>query len=256
MASTKDVDAVVSQRLKSSWGRCTSDTDKKWVVSGLLPELHRLINAVDADDTVSWDTVVDRCHSHPSEVTRLDRRGRTCLSAACAKNAPPTVIKSMLPEACRLGHDAFLRDKTGMTAMTVSISKSASLEVVRLLMRNASLVTTSDHRGNTPLHLACQYQYRHPVDKLVALLLKACPCLAGRENSAGKTPLHVAIKNRASLDVVRMLVEGKKTARLVVYVSLHSFASSHSYVSQWINHSISGIGSQQCLRTLSSLLRH
>lgn len=210
-ASKKSIDAecMVNRRLESSWGQCSSASEEI-SVSGAVSELHRLINSVDAaDDTapVSWDTIIDQCRSHSKEVMTLDGRGRTCLSSACAKNPPLVVIETMLSK-CPLT-DALIRDKTGWTAMTLAIANSASLEVLRLLAKRPSLVTTCDHHGNTPLHLACYYKHGYCADKLVTILLQASPSLAERENSAGKTPLHVAVENRASLEVVRMLAEGK-----------------------------------------------
>jgi hypothetical protein len=109
-------------------------------------------------------------------------------------------------ERCRVGADA-LRDKTGFTAMTIAIRNHASLKVVTLLAQRSSLLTTADHQGNTPLHLACQDLYKRNTTELVAVLLDACPCVAKRENSAGKTPLHAAIESKAPLDIVRILVQ-------------------------------------------------
>lgn len=208
--TSQDVDKLITQRVRSSWGRQLSDLVEKDQVSGSLSELHRLINALDANDDAilsSWKTIITRCQSHPSEVVSLDRRGRTCLLSACAKNPPLDVVETMLSQS-RHGADA-LRDKTGYTAMATAILNHASLEVVRMLSKRPSLMITTDHHGNTSLHLACQNRYRHGAVELVALLLEACSSLAGRENSAGKTPLHVAIECRAPLDIVRMLVKGE-----------------------------------------------
>lgn len=199
-----------SQSLKSSWRSKESVPDEKKAASSSGSELHRLINQV--DDTIDaksfcWDAVLARCQSHPREVITQDGRGRTCLLSACAKNPPVVVVETML-EQCRVGADA-LRDKTGFTAMTIAIRNHASLKVVTLLARRSNLLTTTDHQGNTPLHLACQNRYTRSAIELVTMLLNACPCLAKRENSAGKTPLHVAIESKAPLDIVCMLVKGK-----------------------------------------------
>ena len=200
-----------SQSFASPWRSAESCLDEKKAVSSSLSELHRLINKVDAnrDDQkcFCWDAVLARCQSHSREVVSLDRRGRTCLLSACAKNPPILVVETMLKQ-CRVGADA-LRDKSGFTAMTIAIQNHASLKVVTLLAQRSSLLTTADHQGNTPLHLACQNVYQRSAIELVTILLNACPRLAGRENSAGKTPLHVAIESKVSLDIVGMLVKGK-----------------------------------------------
>lgn len=209
MTSLTEAERRVQERLESSWGRCITTSNEKLASS--KSELHRLIHKLDNADsdttTVScgWKDIVDRCRSHPKEVSMVDGRGRTCLSLACARNPPLAVVETMLAASptsrwrFRPHHE--LRDKTGWTAMTIAITNNASLEVIRLLATQQDLVNTPDHYGNTPLHLACQYKV------MVEILLKAGGD-AGRENNNGKTPLHVAIENKASLKVVRMLSEG------------------------------------------------
>mmetsp|Transcript_18492 Transcript_18492/g.26106 ORF Transcript_18492/g.26106 Transcript_18492/m.26106 type:complete len:560 (-) Transcript_18492:11-1690(-) len=197
------LDELVTMRLQSGWGRPTGPAEPP----GVMPELHERIAAINRDDKSSskWSAVLERCKSHPKEVIRSDRRGRTCLSAACAKDPTVEVVQALLRE-CHFGTDA-LRDKHGRTALGIAISSHASLEVIEKLASRGRTVTVSDHGGNAPLHLACMNNYRYGVENLVRTLLKVDPEVAKLENNKGKIPLHLALEAKASAEVIELLAE-------------------------------------------------
>lgn len=186
----RDLDAIVASRLRSSWGRSCNQGPKR--------QLHRVINEKD------WPEVLAVLQTDPSQAMELDRRGRTCLSTACAKQAPLTIVRA-LRECCQFGTEAS-RDKTGHTALSISILANTPLEIIKeLCCRSVAIVETADHKANTPLHIACRNKYQHGVEQLVDMLVKKAPSNAMRSNCDGKTPLHIAIESRASTQVIKLL---------------------------------------------------
>jgi len=183
-----------------------------------------------------WIKLLERCKTHPQETRLLDRRGRNCLHAVCTKNPPLKIINAMLEAssatANRISHRSILeeRDKNGRTPLSIAVSCNNSIEVIqRLVHNNPYAVNGSDHLGNLPLHLACDFSKNNnnnldpsvvttaPLKKdekiaLVRLLLNVEGSTAGREDNSGCTPLHTAIKNDAPLEVVTMLVEAHPEA--------------------------------------------
>mmetsp|Transcript_20426 Transcript_20426/g.31524 ORF Transcript_20426/g.31524 Transcript_20426/m.31524 type:complete len:558 (-) Transcript_20426:122-1795(-) len=197
------LDDLVTMRLKSGWGRPTGPAEPP----GVMPELHERIAAVKIDDDGpnKWEAVLARCKSHPKEVIRCDRRGRTCLSAACAKDPSVELVEVLLKE-CHFGTDA-LRDKHGRTALGTAINSHASLKVIEKLASRGRSVMVSDHGGNAPLHLACMNDYRHGVEDLVRILLEVDPTVAKLENTKGKIPLHLALEAKAPAEVIELLAK-------------------------------------------------
>lgn len=190
----RDLDAIVASRLRSSWGRSCNQGPKR--------ELHKVINEKD------WPGVLVVLQKDPSQAMELDRRGRTCLSTACAKQAPLTIIRA-LRECCQFGTDAS-RDKTGHTALSISILANTPLEIIEeLCCRSVAIIETADHKANTPLHMACRNKYQHGVEQLVDMLVKKAPLNVMRSNCDGKTPLHIAIESRASTQVIKLLTNGE-----------------------------------------------
>lgn len=206
-----------------------------------IPELHRLIAAVpcpessahlsrDAASDQAWCAVLERIKSHPSDASLFDSRGRTCLHTACAKHPPPSVVSSLLTLRGRVGRRggaARFTDNQGRTALAIAVYTKADPEVIRLLLRSDPRAAgVGDHRGNLPLHLffgdsrhSCRgksskwgEERTEETEATVRLLLESYPEAAGRENNAGRTPLHVAMEEEATSDVVRMLVEASPEA--------------------------------------------
>ncbi|RHY33941.1 hypothetical protein DYB32_001278 [Aphanomyces invadans] len=84
--------------------------------------------------------------------------------------------------------------------------------VQTFLLGNVDVVTMTNASGHTPLHLACR---DHPTDDLVQLLLDVPhgteACSRGCTGTL-QTPLHVGVRHRAPLSVLRMLVEANTSA--------------------------------------------
>jgi len=209
--SMRDIDALISKRLSSSWGRMSSS--KKRMFRGAL---HRLITdlsncsvdgaAARLDIDRQWHQIKIRSLEHPEEVTELDRRGRSCLSAACANDPPASVVEIMV-DACRFGIECS-PDKTGHTALHIAINSHASMEVVQALLKSRRMLHVADHRGNTALHLAASCRYRGgPILSLVRALLQVDPHVAIRDNAQGRTALHVALEQSADMEILQLLVQ-------------------------------------------------
>ena len=171
-------------------------------------ELHEMIVRVTTDhrQECQWRAIQLRCQTHPHEASRLDRRGRTCLHAACAKKPTLAVVNAII-EACDGPNVAVERDKHGRTPLAIAISFNASLAVIgRLLEANPEAARIDDHLGHLPLHLACA-GYDNGKAKLAQMLLPVHPEAAGHESNNGRTPLHLAIEGRAQLDLIQLLVQ-------------------------------------------------
>lgn len=204
------VEDLVDVRLRSSWGRPVHP-----VPSGTTSAMHEMIAMIRDNDTNvteryvlqnQWRRVQLRCETHPFEAGCLDRRGRTCLHAACAKKAPLAAINSILAACGRHGEAVLERDKHGRTPLAIAISSNSSLSVISRLIKTCHrAAAVGDHNGHLPIHLACS-GYDHGKLELVKLLLEAYPESAGRESNTGRTPLHIAIETNASVHLIRMLV--------------------------------------------------
>lgn len=192
--SLKAIDSLVTLRLEKRWGRrCITRQETQASPS-------KLHNMIDSETTPSWDEILIYVQCNPKEVMHMDRRGRTCLSSACAKNPPRAVVSVML-KACRYGTEA-IRDKSGKTALHIALSYGATIDVIQELCRSTQLLQTCDHSSNTPLHWACK-ENMHDV---VEVLVQAHPDSACTSNSAGKTPLHVALLSKVPWRIIEMIV--------------------------------------------------
>ena len=157
----------------------------------------------------NWHNIEDRCRTHPHEADHLDRRGRTCLHAACAKKPPVTAVECLLRACGKRGETILERDKHGRTPLLIGIASNACLPVISLLLQSApKAAAVHDHLGQLPLHLACAF-YDPGQIELVRLLLVAFPDAARRESFDGRLPLHAAVESNAPQQVVEQLVQGK-----------------------------------------------
>lgn len=160
--------------------------------------------------TPSWEDIIARCETHPFEAAHLDRRGRTCLHAACAKKPPLAAVHAILQACGRHGETVLEKDKHGRTPLILAVCSNADLAVISLLLTKCPKATMySDHLGDLPLHLACG-NYDCGQDELVRMLLSVYPGAARQESFNGRTPLHSAVENGAPVSVVRQLVKGKR----------------------------------------------
>jgi len=171
-------------------------------------DLHDYIGRVHLKGVVrerQWNAIQLRCQTHPEEASRLDRRGRTCLHAACAKKPPLAAIHALV-KAC---NNTFLLDydNHGRSPLHIAISSNASLDVIEFLleseMRAASM---QDHLGRLPLHLAC-IGYDHGQVELVRMLIPENPSACSYQSHNGRVPLHLAIEGGAPVQVIDLLVQ-------------------------------------------------
>ena len=65
-------------------------------------------------------------------------------------------------------------------------------------------IRSLDHRGNTPLHVACRF--KAPVD-ILRLLVQANPDALSTADDTEALPLHVACRSNVSIDDIQFLVE-------------------------------------------------
>jgi len=163
-----------------------------------------------AAQNLRWKEISQRCESHPHEAARLDRRGRTCLHAACAQQPPVNIVKVLI-KACGRGGEALTdRDKHGRTPLAIAIASGASLDVFRLLLQtNTRAVQVEDSYYNYPLDLACaisNYEYERQTI-IVKELLEVWPGAADFKEHGYRTPLYSAIEGSAHPDVIRMLAQ-------------------------------------------------
>jgi ankyrin repeat protein len=209
-----DVKEIVEDRLSSSWGRPVHPP------GGETSLMHQWISCIhpisyttqqeeqQQQNRHNWNQIEERCRTHPHEAAHLDRRGRTCLSAACAKKPPVSTIQAILQACGRHGETILERDKHGRTPLTIAISSNADLEVIATLLEKCpKAASVNDHLGHLPLHLACEGYDAGQVE-LVRDLLHAFPGAASRESFNGRTPLHSAMEGRAPVQVVEQLVKG------------------------------------------------
>jgi hypothetical protein len=212
--SLMDVKELVEERLKSPWGRHPPVPP-----GGETSLMHQWISSIRTFSSTTeqeqqqlnhpnWISIEERCRTHPHEAAHLDRRGRTCLHAACAKKPPVSTIQAILQACGRHGETILERDKHGRTPLTIAISSNADLEVIAaLLEKSPKAASVNDHLGHLPLHLACAGYDAGQVE-LVRDLLEAFPGAASRESFNGRTPLHSAMEGHASVQVVEQLVKG------------------------------------------------
>jgi hypothetical protein len=222
------VEDLVTERLNRKWGRPIHPVPSP----GETSLLHQLISQQQQQQQQpdnDWTTVLERCASHPHEAAHLDRRGGSCLHAACAKDPPILVVKSIL-QACRRNGEVVLeRDKSGRTPLLIAISCSARLPVIETLLQSSQRsATVHDHLGHLPLHLASSGYPNHQTE-LIRLLLECYPEAAARETNDGRMPLHCAIEAMAPVCVVEQLVRGGCCLQFILFLILKSCNSQAIY---------------------------
>ena len=210
-STTRDIDALIAKRLNSSWGRLSNKGKEstgvlhRWISNLSESIAGRENNSITHEEhDQQWNIIMKQSIDYPEEVAELDRRGRSCLSAACAFDPPACVIESMM-EACRFGIESN-PDKTGHTALHIAIRNNASIGVIQALLRSPRILDVSDHRGNTALHLACTCKYQIDPIQLLREILQTAPHIVNRDNAQGKTALHVALEHKADLEMLTLLV--------------------------------------------------
>lgn len=171
-------------------------------------DLHDCISRVHPKGVVrerQWNAIQLRCQTHAEEATRLDRRGRSCLHAACAKKPPLNAIHSLVTAS---DDDILLKtDNHGRTPLAISISSNAPFEVIQFLLASEpKAAKKEDHLGRLPLHLAC-IGYDYGQKELVKMLLDANTQACIHETRNGRIPLVLAVEVGAPVEVITLLVK-------------------------------------------------
>lgn len=72
----------------------------------------------------------------------------------------------------------------------------------KLLLAGASIEIT-DHKGNTPLHIAAKFSSTRPLEEIAKYIsIPALVAVAGIRNNEGHTCIHVAAKN-GNMEILR-----------------------------------------------------
>lgn len=184
-----------------------NDTDDSSELS-----LHQLISYLRVSCTEDWQDVLVRARCYPHEIAEVDRRGRTALHAALAKQPPLSVVEVLLEYSTAL---LDIRDNHARTPLITAMQARAVLPIMRrLIERCPQAALIPDHLGNLPLHLACATYHDGDEAELVGILLRAYPEGVSQEAFNGSTALHAAMEGRAPLSVIQQLVKGAKAAVL------------------------------------------
>jgi len=150
---------------------------------------------------------------YPAALAEAGRYGcQTPLRVACLYGASPSSIAALAsayPDAART------RDRDGRTALHLACEcgGSANADVVQVLIEACPEANWwADRRGRTPLHAA--FEFGAPADVCGVLISTATgagaaadPSLLGAPDHAGNTPLHKACGARASLEILRSMLE-------------------------------------------------
>jgi len=139
----------------------------------------------------------------PSMLEKTNQFGRMPLHMACLFKASSKTISVLLhkyPSAVDVA------EKDGYTPLHLACENGANADVVKMLIDcnpDVCLRETSKE-CSTPLHLACAF---HANSAVVKILLDACSEALDRLDASGLSPLHVAIKHQASVEVIEELVQ-------------------------------------------------
>ena len=130
-----------------------------------LPKLYRYVQQG------KWHKIPRRCQTHPKEAKFINKYPPhdTCLHALLRCDTSALEAKINLEQAKCIYH-----------------AKVAATQA--LLQANLTIVSISDSRGRTPLHLAASYN-ASSTKEIVELLAKVCPTATSIQDQEGKTPV-------------------------------------------------------------------
>lgn len=93
---------------------------------------------------------------------------------------------------------------TILGALHDACAKKSSVQVIKYLVAKHPYGARPTKNGDLPLSTACANK---PTADIIAVLLEAHPEGTGERNHSYKLPIHVAVENGASLEVIKHLVE-------------------------------------------------
>lgn len=213
-------------------------------LSPQYPYSEKMNTCIDAIEREDWTLLLKLVNGNPKllSMTSPRKRNKNLLHILSAKRShvPPIVLITMInlfPEAVSqidkdgcipLHHLSFVGGKEklvrilleswsegttvcnidGDTPLHVSVWAGTGNEEVAKLLINAhpKAVSVVNHAGGTPLHLACCEATASPeiVKKIITTQFEYDIDFDSYDNN-GNTPLHIALKTRAPLSVIKMI---------------------------------------------------
>lgn len=150
----------------------------------------------------SSDVIKSLLEAYPEAVEVQDREGWLPLHIACARGASLDVIKMLLepyPEAAKIQNTY---GDLPIHYACHSCCINAPKVVMMLLEKYPEAVEVKNKDGFLPLHAACKLNDFN----VIRILLKAYPEAVAIQDHDGHLPLHLACINKASTEVIKMLM--------------------------------------------------
>ncbi|MDR1929651.1 MAG: ankyrin repeat domain-containing protein [Treponema sp.] len=131
-----------------------------------------------------------------------DEHGEIPLQVTVSLNRPPQILEGLLERPrppARSRSDISNRNIDGKTALYQAV-EAGRLELIPVLLKYQADIFAADNRGTTPLEKALREK-----SPSLPLLLTAETVL--KNDSAGNTPLHIAVLNGADPSVIEMILD-------------------------------------------------
>jgi ankyrin repeat protein len=170
--------------------------------SGNLPIHLAIIYGLQSPSILS---IID---SYRDCVFKHDSKGRLPLHLASQFNCHHSIM-SIIIDANR--NALYEKDKLERTPLLISIKYNLSCESLECLVKNDNTLYNNDYNGDDQIqasygviHMAISYGCSYKIIKIIADL---APQTVIQLSGDGKLPIHVAIWQRADIDVVKVLIE-------------------------------------------------
>tara|TARA_B100000780_G_scaffold256660_1_gene205963 strand:- start:1380 stop:2393 length:1014 start_codon:yes stop_codon:yes gene_type:complete len=169
-----------------------------------------LLHQAVANQKSTFQDIYDIVQSHPRSRRVIDRENKLPVHHAISlgKNASFEIIEYLI-EIYEQGVQHLIEH--GRSCLHLAILYHCSPPIIAILLNvfpNAAFIKTK-LLEQTPLHYACRYGAS--ID-IVRILTNANRELLKEEDSTGRLPLHVALRNRCSQSVVNWIVRKDPTA--------------------------------------------
>lgn len=132
--------------------------------------------------------------AYKADVTHKDMYGDTILHTAAMINLPLSILQSITAA----GADVNARNKDGVTPLSLALEQHLN-NYVQFFAEKGADINSMDKNGNTPLILALRGS-----DDMLQMVVNRKNC--SEHDSAGNTPLHVAILQDASLQKIQYIL--------------------------------------------------
>mmetsp|Transcript_15749 Transcript_15749/g.29842 ORF Transcript_15749/g.29842 Transcript_15749/m.29842 type:complete len:485 (-) Transcript_15749:112-1566(-) len=179
-----------------------------------LHYISRYANRWNGDQLEKVLTTIVTCY--PAGLKRRETvRGQTPLAIACSAPHPPETKRLLISLLLKHGQAAVsIPDFDQSLPVHIASRSKESFEVMRdLLAANPLTAKEQDKHGRTPLHWAIQ---NNASKEVIDMLLRSFPSGAGlAENKYGFTPLAVALHQGAEVPVISSLLSSHPEACLI-----------------------------------------